>query len=254
VVSATAEDASQSTFDFRFDWGLEGLHALAPLCDVIVVIDVLRFTSVVSAAIETGAVVIPFRWRDDRARAYADEHQAVLAGPSGDGGPTPSPTDLLRLDRGTRVVLPSPNGSTISFAAAEHGVPFVLAGSLRNASATARRACSLAQGGGIGVIASGERWGDGSLRPASEDLIGAGAVLDALDPSAAASPPWSSPEARAARAVFVDARATLAITLAQTASGRELIRRGRADDVATASELDATPLAAQLIDGEFVGV
>jgi 2-phosphosulfolactate phosphatase len=254
VVSATAEDASQSTFEFRFDWGLDGLNALAPLCDVIVVIDVLRFTTVVSTALETGAVVIPFRWKDDRARAYADERDAVLAGTSEDGGPSLSSTGLRGLDRGTRLVIPSPNGSTVSFAAAEQGVPFVLAGSLRNAGATARRARTLAQGGGIGVIACGERWGDGPLRPALEDLIGAGAVLHALDPSAAASPPWSSPEARAARAVFVDARASLAPTLAQTASGRELIRRGWADDVAAASELDATPVAAQLIDGEFVAV
>lgn len=256
-MSADHREAAQSEYAFRFEWGADGLAALAPECDVIVVIDVLRFTSAVSAAVEAGAVVLPFGWKDERAADHARRHGAVLAGPRESGGPSLSPTDLLQLSAGTRIVLPSPNGSTIAFAATELGTPFVLAGSLRNATATGHRALTLAgAGGAVGVIAAGERWGsaDGPVRPALEDLLGAGAVLQALDPSGSVAGRASSPEARAARAAFVDARPLLADTIRATPSGRELMRIGFADDVATAARLDTTDLAAQLVDGAFVGV
>lgn len=255
-MSASPADVSQSTYAYRFDWGLEGLDALAPHCDVIVVVDVLRFTTAVSAAVDSGATVFPFRWKDERAAEYAAERQAVLAGRRGDGEPSLSPTDLLQLPPGTRIVLPSPNGSTISFAAAERGVPFVLAASLRNAPATARHARALAHDGAIGVIASGERWGStgGPLRPALEDLLGAGAVLAALDPSAAATDPRCSPEAAATRAAFLDARIDLTDRLLACASGRELVARGWDDDVRTAAQHDVSPHPALLVDDAFVAV
>lgn len=255
-MSAGAEDASQSGFAYRFGWGQAGLEAIAPHCDVVVVVDVLRFSTAVSAAVEAGAVVFPYRWRDETAAAYATERGAVLAGRRELGEPSLSPTDLLQLRPGTRIVLPSPNGSTIASVATEAGVPFVLAGAIRNAAATARRARALAHGGAVGVVAAGERWehADGPLRPALEDLLGAGAVLAALDPSGAASPPRCSPEAAAARAAFVDAKAELEARLLACASGRELVRLGWDDDVRTAAHLDATRAAAQMIDDAFVAV
>ena len=96
-MSAAADDASQSGFAYRFGWGLDGLDAVAPHCDVIVVVDVLRFATAVSAAIEAGATVLPFPWDDDRAAAFAAERGAVLAGRREHGAPSLSPTDLLRL-------------------------------------------------------------------------------------------------------------------------------------------------------------
>ncbi len=255
-MSADTDDASQVGFAYRFGWGPAGLEAVAPHCDVVVIVDVLRFTTAVSAAAEAGAVVYPYRWRDDSAATFAAQRGAVLAGRRELGEPSLSPTDLLRLEPATRIVLPSPNGSTLSFVAAAAGVPFVLAGSFRNATATARRAAALSHDGAIGVIAAGERWDHTGepLRPAVEDLLGAGAVLAALDPSRAASAPRCSPEAAAARAAFVDARPDLEATLLACASGRELARRGWDDDVRAAAQLDATRVAAQLIDDAFVAV
>ena len=254
LVSASVEDDAQHGFAYRFGWGLDGLASLAPHSDVIVVVDVLRFTTAVSTAIDAGAVVFPCRWQDARAPELAVAHQAVLAGDREDGGPSLSPTDLIDLAPGTRIVLPSPNGSTLALAAAESGVPFVLAGALRNATATARRARALAHDGAVGVIAAGERREPGSWRAALEDLLGAGAVLSALDPSRAVSEPRCSPDAAAARAAFLDAKQTLGSALSDTASGRELIARGWDDDVRTAAELDVSSRAAQLVDGAFVAV
>jgi len=252
----TLEDASQNGFAFRFGWGEAGLSALAPVCDVIVIVDVLRFTSAVSVAVAGGSIVFPYRWHDDGAIRYAVERGAVLAGPREDGPVSLSPTDLMSLPRGSRIVLPSPNGSALSIRAAELGIPFVLAGSLRNATATAHWAMSLAHDSPIGVIASGERWSGSAapLRPSVEDLLGAGAVLAALDPSAAVVGPRCSPEADAARAAFVSARPLLDEALAACASGRQLVRTGSRDDVETAAELDASNVAAQLIDGAFVAM
>lgn len=241
---------------YRLEWGHDGLVALAPECDVLVIVDVLRFSSAVSAAVEAGSTVVPFAWGDPRAGERSEQIGAALAGGRVPGQPSLSPTGLLGLPPGERIVLPSPNGAALAVEAAERRVPFVLAGCLRNASATARRAAMLAHGGAIGVVAAGERWlhADGPLRPAAEDLIGAGAILHALDPAGSISPPCCDPEARAARAAFLDARPLLPDVLAATRSGRELVERGDGDDVATAAELDATELAAQLIDGSFVAV
>jgi 2-phosphosulfolactate phosphatase len=36
----------QSEYDIRFEWGLAGVKALAPICDVMVIVDVLSFTVV----------------------------------------------------------------------------------------------------------------------------------------------------------------------------------------------------------------
>src|SRR4051812_8390669 len=212
----SALDAGQDGFAYRFDWGPSGLRALAPGAEVLVLVDVLRFTTAVCAALEAGATVLPYRWADDGAAAFAEANGAVLAGMRERGEPSLSPADLLRLAPDTRLVLPSPNGAALAVAAAEHGVRHVLAACLRNATAVATAAATLAGDRPIAIIAAGERWhgATGPLRPCVEDLLGAGAVLAALDPAASISSPGCSPEAAAARAAFVAARPRLADALA----------------------------------------
>ena len=79
-----------------------------------------------------------------------------------------------------RIVLPSPNGSTITRALAGTGAR-VVAGSLRNASAVADHVAPLVRDGATCVVVpAGERWPDDTLRPCVEDLWGAGAVLAGL--------------------------------------------------------------------------
>ena len=248
------EFCTQSGFAYRCDWGLEGLEVLAADSAVVIVVDVLRFTSAVCCALEAGGVVLPYRWNDASAVEFATQQNAILAGRREDSALSLSPTDLLTMHAGTRLVLPSPNGSTIAFRAREMGVRHVLAGSLRNATATADAARHLADGGPISLIAAGERWGghDGSLRAAVEDLLGAGAILTALDPSAAATAPSCSPEAAAARAAFVAARPRLYDTLCTSASGRELLARGWEDDIATSAAHDVSTTICHLSGNEFL--
>ena len=139
-------------------------------------------------------------------------------------------------------MLPSPNGATLSRIAAEHGRT-VFAGCLRNASAVA--AAARRAGSTIGVIAAGERWPDRSLRPAIEDLVGAGAIISALDPGA------RSPEAELAAASFQHVATDLRRYLQACASGRELIELGFDDDVRLAAELDVGTTAPVLSAGAF---
>ena len=44
----------------------------------------------------------------------------------------------------------------------------------------AHAARDMAAGGTVGIIPAGERWPDGSLRPAIEDFLGAGAIIHFL--------------------------------------------------------------------------
>src|SRR5207249_999853 len=119
----------------------------------------------------------------------------------------------------------------------------VLAGCLRNRSAVCARAAAL--GGPFGIIPAGERWDDGTLRFALEDLLGAGAI-------AARLPGRRSPEADAAVAAFEARADRLAETLAACASGRELVERGYPQDVDLAARLDVDTVAPELVDGECV--
>ena len=256
----------RTLFDLQFEWGPNGLEQLGPGAAGIVIVDVLRFTTAVSVAVDRGATVLPYRWADDGAETYAAQHNALLAG-SGPEDPegarwSLSPMDLARLRAGTRLVLPSPNGSELAYAARGHAPhAAVLAGCLRNASAVAREVAACLHAGPIAVIAAGERWADpgpprdgaAALRPAVEDMLGAGAILRALRVLTGTAPDRVSPEARAAMAAFDEARDDLREWLLASASGRELVGRGRREDVVAAAALDVEAVAPVLVGAAFVG-
>lgn len=241
----------QSAYACRLDWGLDGARALvddARPGDLAVVVDVLSFTTTLTVAVEQGVVVHPYPWRAKDAASYAAARGATLATGRRDGlasgAVSLSPVSFLGAAGVDRVVLPSPNGSAIAFALADSGVR-VVGASLRNAGAVARWLRARA-GARVSVVAAGERWPGGGLRPAVEDLWGAGAVLSALEADGA------SPEARAAVAAFDAARNDLGVALAACASGRELLEAGFGPDVDLAAALDASTVVPVLDGDAFV--
>jgi 2-phosphosulfolactate phosphatase len=209
----------------RLAWGPEGARAAAARGDVLVVVDVLSFSTAVATAVERGAVV--------HAGAPGEEPPpgAERAVPRSrvpaEGRFSLSPLTFLGAAPGTRVHLASPNGAACVRAAAS--LPRVLVGSLLNASAVARAAAD--PGGPVTVLACGERNRDGSFRVALEDYLGAGAILAALPPGP------DGPAASCARAFRIVRGGLLRVLLA-SASGRELAARGFAGDVEHAARLD----------------
>ena len=223
----------QEEFDIRCEWGYQGLLHLAPTSDAVVIIDVLSFSTSVDIAIHNGAIVYPYQWRDETALAYAASQQAILASfeRTSNTEYSMSPTSLLIIPAGTRLVLPSPNGSTLSLATGD--MP-TFTGCLRNAQAVAKAASTF--GKRIALIPAGEKWEDGTLRPALEDWIAAGAIIAHL-------PGSRSPEAHTAETAFLAARSDLPTYLEHCGSGKELIGKGFASDVKLAFALNVSDTA-----------
>ena len=231
----------QSEFELRCEWGSQGIGQLAPVSDAVIIVDVLSFCTSVSIAISREACIFPYRYNDETARAFAEARGAMLAGSRGpSGGYSLSPASLLDIPAGARLVLPSPNGAALSM---ETGPVATFAGCLRNAGAVARAARQA--GRRISLIPAGERWADGSLRPALEDLVGAGAILYHL-------PGSRSPEAAAAEAAFLNLASDLPAGLRRCGSAKELAARGFSVDVDLAAALNSENCAPMLVADAFI--
>ncbi|MGZ0188166.1 MAG: 2-phosphosulfolactate phosphatase, partial [Alphaproteobacteria bacterium] len=67
------------------EWGLEGVRSLKGRVAVLVIVDVMSFSTAVDVATSRGASVIPFRHGDPcAAQSVAREQGAELAGPRSD--------------------------------------------------------------------------------------------------------------------------------------------------------------------------
>lgn len=242
--SLSGRDDASTPPRVDLEWGLQGARHLGTGADAIVVVDVLSFCTSVTVACERGACVWPHPGGEE-AHALARSLEAVLAGTrSHRGGPSLSPTSLLDLPSGSRLVLPSPNGGRIAYSLAAQPCR-VFTGALRNASAVGRHLVDAVDIDRVVIVPAGEQWPDGSMRVAYEDLVGAGAIVSRMltvDPAVALSA-----EAEAALAAYERMR-----PIADTPSGQELVERDFGDDVALASAVDVSMVVPVLVDGRFV--
>jgi 2-phosphosulfolactate phosphatase len=232
------DEHRQRSHRVRLEWGRVGAELLAADCAVVVVVDVLSFSTSVDIAVGRGAAVLPqFVGDQGAALAEAARRGALPAGSRHGSGPSLRPSSLVELEPGTTLALPSPNGATLCRAAATGGAE-VIAGCLRNATAVA--AAADAADGPIGLVPAGERWPDGSLRPALEDVLGAGAIAARLT--------GRSTEAELAAAQFSGVT-DLREVLAGCSSGQELIADGYGVDVELAAALDVSTAVPRLHGG-----
>lgn len=246
----------QPGWAIRFDWGMTGAIAISQGAAVCVVVDVLSFTTALSVAIDEGVEVFPFRFRDASAAAFAATRGAVLAvgrREAGASGVSLSPLSVLEAARtgplatSRRLVLPSPNGSAIARQLGQSG-SVVVGACLRNARAVAQWIGRGSVRGPIAVVAAGERWPGDLLRPAVEDLWGAGAVIDALL-KAGVGP--ASPEARAAAAAYRELGRNIEGSLEACASGRELVADGYGSEIPVAAQENVSRNVPVLVGESF---
>lgn len=209
----------------------------------MIIVDVLSFTTCVDVAVAHDALVFPYRCNDVSTVAFAQSVNAVPAGRRGDV-PSLSPHALQSLPARSRIVLPSPNGSTCTVLAQEHHIA-ILASCLRNAAAVFQFILRQYAEASIAVIACGEQWPNDTMRPAIEDLIGSGALLSLFDPV------WLSPEAQIAVGAYQRARTDLSSFLRNSASGRELTSKGFLKDVEMAAQLHVSQAVPMFIDGAY---
>ena len=230
----------QADFEVRCEWGENGVLQLAPVSDIVIIVDILSFSTCIEIATSRGAIVFPYRWKDESAREFAQSVDAELANKRGGSGYSLSPASLVQISKGTRLVLPSPNGSSLSLAT--ETTP-TLTGCLRNCRAVALAAMSY--GRRIAIVPAGERWSDSSIRPSFEDFVGAGAIISYLEGRL-------SPEAQAAAIAYRGIQSNLENLVKQCVSGRELIERGFEQDVKLAVELNISKCVPLLDNGIYI--
>lgn len=212
----------QSTYQVRLDWGVAGLGRLAP-ADIVVVVDVLRFSSRVTRLLEANA----------GARVPLDGSAHAL----------------------------SVNGAAVAHAATsvtapDGGAPVILLGCLRNARAVANACLEIQNQRGrrtsVTIIPAGEIArvsGSITLRFAVEDQLGAGAIVAALSELGT---DHTSPDAAAACESALGLRSAMKHLVTASGSGVELVGRGEKDDVVAAASLDVTDIVPVLRDRAFV--
>lgn len=243
----------QGPYQVRLEWGLSGARQLNGTTYAVVV-DTLSFSTTVSKALDGDLLVLPFPKNADGVDTFAEAHHARIALSREEaavaGAPSLSPTSLADVPAGERVVIPSENGSMICYELREKGA-VVVAGGLRNRSAVASWLLQKLEddpAATVLVVAAGEQWPDGTIRPCFEDQMGAGAIIAALENGGTKK---CSPEAYAAAAVFRDAAPFLPQVLHNCSSGRQLAERGYSADVDIACELDASQHVPVLSGNEF---
>lgn len=171
----------QSTYQVRLDWGLAGLERLAD-ADVVVVVDVLHFSTKLADAVARGAEVE----LSDAAAWSSDAVAPAIAVTAAAGGAT------------------------------------VLVGGIRNASAVARAVHAVQEQRrsrtSVALIATGERDASNDVRFAVEDHLGAGAIIAALTDLGI---DHTAPDAAVAAEGFRALRRALGHLLSASGSGQD---------------------------------
>ncbi len=230
------------------EWGPPGARLAGDRGDLVVIVDVLAFSTSVTTTVARGGTALSYSADEldamggrDHAAASLDAEIVAKDRAATTARFSLSPASLASIEPGDRLIFTSLNGAACTSAASN--APLVLVGGLTNRTAVAHVVRDLLADGSADrctIVACGERWTSvpdepDSLRPSIEDLIGAGAIVDALTGLR------TSPEAEVAAASFAVSKHRILQVLRSCVSGRELIDRGFPDDGDLAAAIDSAP-------------
>ncbi len=247
----SAERKAGGPAEIEFAWGRRGAGRAAERGDIIVIVDVLSFSTSVALAVDRGAIIFPCRMKEDPdtvARNLGAEAAVKRPDVPAKGRFSLSPSTFLNIESGRKVVVASPNGATCTGIAKD--VAYLFAGALVNAEAVGRTVSRLVreEGRKTTVIACGERkripGGGRRIRWAVEDYLGAGAVLSFIDGR-------KSADAVVCEGAFRQSRDRLSDVLHGCRSGEELCERGYGRDVDFAARLNTLDCVPILREGRF---
>ncbi len=230
----------QSPYQCRMDWGVRGVQEASKRGDIIVVVDILSFSSAITNAVHQGVIIYPFPREGDinEFGKQVDAEVCILERSRARelGLPSLSATSFNESHKNKKFVISSINGATCVKAAGENNYIFI--GCFLNVSAVANTINQIQKEKNINitVIASGERWSSDEgepkeLRPSIEDYLGAGAILELLDGT-------KSPESKVCISAYKNSKSELNELILDSSSGRELMNIGFPEDVKFSSQLD----------------
>ncbi|WP_409271021.1 2-phosphosulfolactate phosphatase [Neobacillus sp. SCS-31] len=244
---------TQASYPVKVEWGRRGAREAAQRGDIVIVVDVLSFSSTVATALRAGCDIYPYPPHLD-GKAYAvqigGEYILGRSEAAKLGKATLSPISFTPSHKGKKFVLTSLNGAFCTWIA--DMVPALLIGSLLNADAAAMAANKIREQikADITVIPCGEQWNapeenEDTLRPSIEDYLGAGAILSLLEGE-------KSPEAEVCIGAFQSAKDRLSDLIWDCGSGRELRAKGFEADVIYCSRLNAFSTVPLLAGHNFI--
>lgn len=240
------------------EWGIPGVDRAVARGDVIVIIDVLRFTSAATTAINNGFVVIPAR---DAAEAELKLRGSPKSRLNGSGLSVLSPQSFMGKQP-CEVILHSPHGATLSCHAA--GVDYAFLGSLLNTTSVSNmiKNAASASGRDITIICSGERGSDrAAIMPEFERVLDVGNGIFCFEDYVAAGAIGSKIDAEKSSALllaekaFIEYAGNLPDLFPKTASGQYLVAQGFAEDVQFCASVDiyqVTPKILKHDDGVII--
>ncbi|AIQ54134.1 2-phosphosulfolactate phosphatase [Paenibacillus sp. FSL R7-0331] len=247
----------QAPYDIKLDWGQRGARAAAERGDIIIIVDVLSFSSTVVTAVQHKANIYPYPPpANEQAKAYAKELGAEIIRGRAEavrtGGHSLSPLTFSSADYERDFVLCSMNGAACTWIAAQ--APALLVGCLLNASAVAETAnrLRLELRAAITVVPCGEKWPDvigseNNLRPGIEDYLGAGLILSKLTGS-------KSAEAEVCIGALRSSGQRIRELIWECTSARELRGRGFEADVTYCCQVDISYAVPVMQHNRFINI
>nr|MBA4405257.1 2-phosphosulfolactate phosphatase [Nanoarchaeum sp.] len=230
--------------EVKLDWGTEGLNFAVKNNNIVVVVDVLRFSSAVVTAIANGFVIYPIS-NFEKGKIFADSIGAEISGETGKSKFSLSPLSFLknRDNKNKKVVLYSPNGAACCELVKNGCIAYI--GSLLNAKVVGKQAFKIAKNKNLNVtiVAAGEKRAtisgekvlytkENSRRVfAVEDYLGCGAIISYINLP-------KSPEAEICESAFVGLKDKLKELLFNSFSGRYLMQNNKSKDVDFVSQLN----------------